>query len=201
MRHFDSNWPKVLDFTAGYGLCPHDDCSLTLIIFARLGNLPKSAQMALNFALETDSSPRGTDTWWAMRRLRYNIGLLVAGPLGFGLYALAISRCIELRAPGDWEITILTTLFQGFAYLVMIGVANLCYYLGPWSERVVHPTNIASYRRITFRLGFWFSVLLPFVPSAVLLVICPLHAGKDKRTILESTRTTLIVAALFFAKS
>jgi len=38
--------------------------------------------MAQDFALETDSSPRATETWWASRRLRYNIGLLVAGPLG-----------------------------------------------------------------------------------------------------------------------
>jgi hypothetical protein len=137
-----------------------------------------------DFTLETDSSPRATGTWWARRRLRYNVGLLVAGPLGFVLYAVAISRCIDLHAPGDWEITILTISFQGFAYLVMIGVANLCYYLGPWSERLVHPTKVATYRKIAFRLGFWFSVLLPFTPSAVLFVSCALHAGQEKRIIL-----------------
>jgi hypothetical protein len=60
--------------------------------------------MAQDFALETDSSPRVIDTWWASRRLRYNIGLLVAGPLGFGLYAVAVSRCVDLRAP-EWPVT------------------------------------------------------------------------------------------------
>ena len=140
--------------------------------------------MAHGFALETDSSPRATETWWANRRLRYNIGLLVAGALGFGLYAIAISRCIDLRAPGGWEMTILTTLFQGFAYLVMIGVANLCYYLGPWSERLVRPANVARYRKIVFRLGFWFSVLLPFAPAVLLFVTCALHVGQEKRIIL-----------------
>jgi hypothetical protein len=157
--------------------------------------------MAQDLSLETDSSPRATETWWARRRLRYNIGLLVAGALGFGLYAVAISRCINLHAPGDWEITILTTVFQGFAYLVMIGVANLCYYLGPLSERLARPTNVASYRKTAFRLGFWFSVLLPFTPSAVLFFSCALHAGEDKRIILEAARTTFVVAALFFAKA
>jgi hypothetical protein len=137
-----------------------------------------------DFAPEMDSSPRETETWWASRRLRYNIGLLIAGPLGFGLYAIAISRCINLRAPGDWEITILTTLFQGFAYLVMIGAANLCYYLGPWSERLVRPANLAGYRKIVFWLGFWFSFLLPFAPSAFLFVTCALHAGQEQRIIL-----------------
>ena len=140
--------------------------------------------MAQDFAIETDSSSRATETWWAERRFRYNIGLLIAGPLGFGLYAVVVSRCIDLHAPGDWEITILATVFQSFAYVLMIGVANLCYYLGPWSERLVHPTKVATYRKIAFRLGFWFSVLLPFTPSAVLFVSCALHAGQEKRIIL-----------------
>jgi hypothetical protein len=147
--------------------------------------------MARDLTQETDSSPQATETWWARRRLRYNIGLLVAGPLGFGLYAVAISRCINLHAPGDWETTVLSTVFQGFGYLVMVGVANLCYYLGPWSERVVHPANVLKYRKIVFRLGFCFSFLLPFTPSAVLFVSCALHAGVDKRIILELSRTTL----------
>src|SRR5271169_4543065 len=75
-------------------------------------------------------------------------------------------------------------LFQGFAYLVMIGVANLCYYLGQWSERLVRPANVAGYRKIIFGLGFWFSVLLPFIPSALLSFTCTLHAGQEKRIIL-----------------
>jgi hypothetical protein len=154
--------------------------------------------MAQDFALETDSSPRATETWWARRRLRYNVGLLIAGPVGFGLYALAISRCIDLHAPGDWEITILATIFQGFAYLVIIGLANLCYYLGPLSERLVHPANVASYREIVFQLGFWFSVLLPLTPSAVLFISCALHAGEDQGIISESARVACAVTTLLF---
>jgi len=50
----------------------------------------------------------------------------------------------------------------------MIGVANLCYYLGPLSERLVRTANVAAYRKIVFWLGFWFSVLLPFAPSVFL---------------------------------
>ncbi|MGH9735056.1 MAG: hypothetical protein ACRD8A_10770 [Candidatus Acidiferrales bacterium] len=117
--------------------------------------------------------------------LLYNVGLFVAGALGFVAYALAIDRCIDLRAPGDWEITIFTTIFQAFAYMVMIGVANLCYYLGPLSERIVRPKNLDRYRKVTFRLGFWFSVLLPFAPSIFLFIVCTLQQGEDKRIILE----------------
>jgi hypothetical protein len=157
--------------------------------------------MPQDYTLEMDSTPRATEMWWAERRLRYNIGLLVAGLLGFALYAVAISRCIDLRAPGDWEITILTIVSQGLAYLVMMGVANLCYYLGPWCERAVNPANVAIHRKVAFRLGFWFSVLLPFAPSAILFVSCALHAGEDSGTFLGSANTTLMVATLSFAKS
>lgn len=120
--------------------------------------------------LDVDAS-----TWWGERRLRYNAGLVVAGVLGFVAYALAVDRCINLRVPGDWEITAFTTLFQAFGYLVTMAIANLCYYLGPLSERMVRPKNLDLYRKITFGLGFWFSVLLPFTPSVLLFVTCTLH--------------------------
>jgi hypothetical protein len=125
-----------------------------------------------------------TGVWWASRRLRYNIGLVVAGLIGFVLYVVAVDRCIDVRAPGDWEITIFTIVFQGFAYLVMMALANLCYNLGAWSERAVRPSNVARYRIAVFNLGFWFSVLLPLLPGLLLLVDCARHAGQEKRIIL-----------------
>ena len=149
-------------------------------------------------ALAADPSPWASEQWWGKRRLRYNMGLLVAGPLGFACYAFAIQRRIDLHAPGEFEITIFTTLFQGFAYLVMIGMANLCYYFGPWSERLLHPNKVERYRKIAFRLGFWFSVLLPFTPSALLLFSCSVHAGEDERLIWEFARPVIVVAAILF---
>jgi hypothetical protein len=127
------------------------------------------------------SSPVTTEAWWASRRLLYNIGLVVAGLLGFVLYVVAVERCISLRAPGDWEITIFTTIFQGFAYLVMMAVANLCYRLGALSERLIRPSNPARYRIAVFSLGFWFSVLLPLFPGIFLLADCARHAGQENR--------------------
>jgi hypothetical protein len=135
--------------------------------------------------LTDDSSPCAIETWWASRRLRYNVGLVVAGVLGFICYAAAIQRCIDLHSQGDFEITIFTIVFQACAYLVMIGIANVCYCLGPWSERRLRPRNAARYRKIAFRLGFWFSVLLPFTPSALLVLSCSPHAGEQTKIILE----------------
>jgi len=77
-----------------------------------------------------------------------------------------------------------TTVFQGFAYLVIIAVANLFYNLGAWSERVLRPANLARYRKTIFGLGFWFSVLLPFLPGVLLLIDCARHAGQENRITL-----------------
>jgi hypothetical protein len=114
-----------------------------------------------------------TKAWWSSRRLRYNIGLVVAGILAFACYVAVVFWGISLGAiPDPGAITLFTTIFQGIGYLFMMALANLCYFLGPWSERVVKPTNPDQYRKITFRLGFWFSVLLPFTIPAFLAVLC-----------------------------
>lgn len=111
--------------------------------------------------------------WWAARRLRYNVGLVIAGILAFIAYVIVGSTLAPKDA--DFEITIFTTLFQGIGYLVMIGVANLFYFVGPLSERVVCPKDPDRYRRVCFQLGFWFSVLLPFCIPALLAVLALFH--------------------------
>jgi hypothetical protein len=107
-------------------------------------------------------------TWWGRRRLTYNVGLIVSGMLAFICYVVVIDRRISDGSMPGAEITLFTTLFQGIAYLLMMGVANLCYFAGPLSEGIVMPSNINRYRRVMFALGFGFSVLLPFsIPTLV----------------------------------
>jgi hypothetical protein len=107
-----------------------------------------------------------TSAWWGQRRLRYNIGLVVAGLLAFVTYASLVFT-FEDRIE-NVDITIFTTAFQAIGYLVAMGLANICYLLGPISERIIKPRDVTKYRNITFRLGFWFSVLLPFsIPMLV----------------------------------
>jgi hypothetical protein len=86
--------------------------------------------------------------------------------------------CIRIEPAGDFEITIFTTAFQAVGYLLMMAIANVCYFLGPFSERMIRPTNVAVYRNITFRLGFWVSVLLPFTIPITLAIDCYRHTGK-----------------------
>jgi len=134
--------------------------------------------MVQDLALAEDPSPWATEKWWGSRRLRYNVALVIAGFLAFACYAMVVDWCIRIEPSGDFEITLFTTAFQAVGYLFMMAVANVCYHLGPLSERIVRPTHVAVYRTIAFRLGFWFSVLLPFAIPATLAISCHLHPGK-----------------------
>lgn len=116
--------------------------------------------------------------WWGARRSRYNVGLVSAGVLAFIAYVVVGSTLLPVGA--DFEVTVFTTLFQGIGYLFMIGVANVCYFLGPVSEWFIHPAEPERYRRICYRLGFWFSVSLPFSIPVLLAALALLHPDSWK---------------------
>lgn len=111
------------------------------------------------------------DVWWRARRLRYNIGLIVAGMCAFALYVWAFEvRCLGAL---DAEITLFTTAFQAVGYVMAMGLANACYQLGPTLERMVPARRVDSYRRAAYTAGFIFSIVAPFsIPVVVALRGC-----------------------------
>jgi hypothetical protein len=115
--------------------------------------------------------------WWEQRRLRYNIALVLAGVLSFAAYVGVVDRAISKGTMPGAEITMFTIAFQAFGYLLMMGIANLCYNLGSWSESVIRPTNVEIYRRVAYRVGFWFSALLPFTIPTLVAWSYILHPG------------------------
>jgi hypothetical protein len=104
--------------------------------------------------------------WWESHRLRYNIGLAISGILAFVAY-IVVLYIFNDRIP-DAEITAFTILFQGIGYLLFIGIANVFYFLGSISEKLPRIRDLESHRRMTYSLGFWLSVAMPFlVPITV----------------------------------
>ena len=118
-------------------------------------------------------SEESSSDWWTARRWRYNIDLVVSGITAFVAYLVVLS--IFSNARKDVEVTVFTIAFQGMGYLFCMAIANVCYQLGPLSERWLHPKNPASYRRITFALGFWFSFALPFSIPMLLTILALSH--------------------------
>ena len=119
--------------------------------------------------MELGASTESAGQWWGARRRRYNVALILAGLGAFISYiALAWSFADRLH---QVEVTGFTVLFQVIGYGVAMVVANVCYFLGPLSERVVNPSDLNSYRTLAYSLGFWFSVALPFVVPALLAYV------------------------------
>ena len=116
--------------------------------------------------MQAETPAKGAFTWWGEQRGRYNLGLVVAGISAFMMY-VAVLGIFSHRIP-DAEVTLFTMAFQGIGYLFMMGVANLFYFAGPISEAIIRPSNVDGYRKICYRLGYWFSFGLPFlIPTLV----------------------------------
>lgn len=105
--------------------------------------------------------------WWAARRLRYTVTLAVAGVAAFLLYTIVVWSSMDELGP-EAEITLFTTIFQGVGGLVFLGLANVCYGLGPLLERMVPERCVGGYRRWAYRAGLWFSCALPFAVPILL---------------------------------
>ena len=118
-------------------------------------------------AADSDSLTR--KQWWAKNRIKYNIGLIIAGLTAFITYAVLGGLLI---APYDngFEVTLFTMFFQGTGYLFMMLVANLFYNLGPFVDRHYNKDNSEIFRQRLFNLGFWFSVGLPFLIPALIII-------------------------------
>lgn len=106
--------------------------------------------------------------WWCEKRLLYNFGLVTSGILAFILYVIVGVNFI-MPYDNDFEITLFTLFFQGFGYLMMMGLANLCYNMGVYLD-LNNPENSEKFRKDLFKLGFWFSFLLPFSIPIMLLI-------------------------------
>ncbi|MCW5697630.1 MAG: hypothetical protein KIS96_12970 [Bauldia sp.] len=100
-------------------------------------------------------------TWWQSRRLRYNLALAGSGALAYAITGL-LYAAFGAAMWSTWNEALSQTLFLGVGFLVLMGVANLLYLLGPLGESFVRRTEIPRYRDNAYAMGFWGSVALPF---------------------------------------
>jgi hypothetical protein len=109
-------------------------------------------------------------SWWAQRRLTYNLFLIFAGLAAF--VGMAIVGETVCAANPDFEMTVLTIAFQAVGYVVAMAIANVLYGLGPAVERLFKPRNLSLYRVIAFGAGATLSVAAPLSIPLGLFVSC-----------------------------
>src|SRR6476620_11159121 len=110
----------------------------------------------------TTSSGADRRAWWSVHRKRCNLLLVAAAPIS-GVLLLLVWWLFDERPP-CLEITGFTGLAGLVLFLLALGLANICYFLGPLSERLIRPRNVAVFRRYVFGSGLALSLLLIFVP-------------------------------------
>lgn len=103
-----------------------------------------------------------TWTWWQARRLRYNLTLAAGGWVCYGL-AVGLNYAFGHPVWKDWRGGLGMTIFLGTVFLVVMGIANVCYLLGPALEGSIRPTDVDRYRKTTFSMGLWGSLLVPAI--------------------------------------
>jgi hypothetical protein len=128
-------------------------------------------------ALDTAHDIVGSDgwAWWQARRLRYNLTLAVGGWVAYGL-AVVLNYAFGHRVWQDWRGGLGMTIFLGAAYLAVMGVANVCYLLGPAVEAWIRPPDVVAYRRTAYAMGLWGSLVAPALFPLMQLAMLVGHA-------------------------
>src|SRR5215469_5143744 len=101
-----------------------------------------------------------TWAWWQARRLRYNITLAAGGWIAYFLI-VALNYAFGHPVWRDSRNALGITLYLGVGYLIIMGVANVFYLLGPAVEAWVKPRDVDRYRRNAFAMGNWGSLIVP----------------------------------------
>ena len=135
--------------------------------YVALGELQRNKKMIAELS---DDSNLSAWRWWERRRLRYNVGLFLAGISAFVLY-LAVYFTLGNRLPMEIDVTIFTVIFHGIAFAFYVFVANVFYCLGALSERLPRMRSLESHRQMSFTFGFWLSVALPFLEPLLLAYV------------------------------
>ncbi len=116
-----------------------------------------------------------TWAWWQARRLRYNMTLAGGGCGAYGA-AVGLHYAFGDHVWADWRAGLGMTLFLGVGYLIVMGVANVLYLLGPAMESWVKPHDVDRFRRTAFAMGAWGSLIVPFSFPLWLLAILIMKA-------------------------
>ena len=108
--------------------------------------------------------------WWQARRLRYNLTLAAGGWIAYAV-ALGLNYAFGHPVWKDWRGGLGMTIFLGPAFLVVMGVANIAYLLGPAVEGWARPADVGRYRRNAYAMGLWGSFAVPFAFPLVQLAM------------------------------
>lgn len=102
--------------------------------------------------------------WWEAKRGAFNRGLLTAGVLVIAFYYFLLQ--LRLQAAGlepPLRFNIRNFIFLMVLYLIYMGVANLLYNIGFFTEQARQPKERHDYRQLLYRVVYWVAIVAPFL--------------------------------------
>ena len=114
-------------------------------------------------------------TWWQAGRLRYNLTLAAGGWTGYAL-GIGLNYAFDHPVWKDWRGGLSMTIFLGTVFLVVMGIANVAYLLGPAVEGWARPADVGRYRRNAYAMGLWGSLAVPALFPLVQLAMLIAHS-------------------------
>jgi len=99
--------------------------------------------------------------WWELRRILYNIIVLIAGILSLVIMMTAASGRVHLEAGEDFFEPIMIPIF---AFL-----CNMCYTLGWLTELFIKRS--VTYGPKMFKRGLYFTLFWIFLPSIIWVIV------------------------------
>ncbi|MCY1660088.1 hypothetical protein [Chryseobacterium sp. SL1] len=107
--------------------------------------------------------------WWFKRRMKYNIGLLIAGFISFNMYWF-LGELLIFPYDDSFEVTLFTIFFQSIGYFFFILTANFFYTFGYFTDRFFNENYSEEFRVRLFNIGFGISVLIPFLIPVLIII-------------------------------
>lgn len=99
--------------------------------------------------------------WWEVRRLLYNVIVLIAGIISIIVMVTAASEHVHLQPGEDFYEPIMIPIFAS--------LCNLCYTLGWLTEIFIKRSS--SYGPKMFKLGLYFTLFWVFLPTTIWIII------------------------------
>jgi hypothetical protein len=107
--------------------------------------------------------------WWFKKRIKYNIGLLIAGFISFNMYWF-LGELLIFPYNDSFEVTLFTIFFQSIGYFFFILAANFFYTLGYFTDRFFNKNYSQEFRARLFNIGFGISLLIPFLIPVFIVI-------------------------------
>jgi hypothetical protein len=135
---------------------------LTIFLLRSLQQGSKRHQ-ALDDELTISGEGAEAVEWWEAKRGDFNRGLIASGLLVIGFYYLLLHLRLAAAGLGPLTFSLRNLIFLVVLYLIYMGVANLLYNAGIFTEQARQPSAKHDYRRRLYLLIFWPAMVAPFI--------------------------------------